>query len=78
MPEVDSELNELLTNTYKDRTKEKKQGHDIEGDEAASDKQRKLDIVKRLKNKENLTYIGQVKICFKEKKFIFHLTFFGI
>jgi hypothetical protein len=60
LPEVDSELNELLTNTYKERTKEKKQGKSLDENEATSDKQKKVDMINRLKNKENLAHIGQV------------------
>lgn len=53
MPEVDSELYEMLSKTYQERMTQRKQEQN-EKNPVTTDKQRKLDRIKRVKEKESL------------------------
>lgn len=54
MPDVDAELFEMLSKTYRERMQERKQERELKNP-VGSEKQRKLDRLKRVREKENIT-----------------------
>ena len=64
MPEVDAELFEMLSKTYQERMLERKQ-EQAEKTPISGEKQRKLDRLKRIREKESLIREKSlVYICF--------------
>jgi hypothetical protein len=57
MPEVDSELFEMLSKTYQERMMERKH-EQAEKTPVGNEKQRKLDRIKRIKEKESFMLRG--------------------
>lgn len=61
MPEVDSELFDMLSKTYQERMLERK--HEMaEKSPVGNEKQRKLDRIRRIKEKENLKLHGTITV----------------